>query len=86
MFYRVKEIEPLPDMILQIIFENGTIKRYDMKPLMDEREDFQDLKNNNLFKYARVAAKGLGIEWNGYIDLSCNELWYGGTAIEPNNC
>ncbi|MCL1893194.1 MAG: DUF2442 domain-containing protein [Holophagaceae bacterium] len=85
MFYRVKEIVLLPDLILKVIFENGIIKRYDMKPLMEEREEFQDLNNYNLFSYARVTTRGLGIEWNDYIDLSCNELWHGGTTIDSSN-
>jgi hypothetical protein len=82
MFHRVKDVQPLPTMILQIIFVDGCTKYYDVKPLMDKWDVFQDLTQNNLFDLVQVDAGGYGVIWNDYIDLACNELWYNGVETQ----
>ena len=82
MFYKVKKVSPLSDMILYIEFTDGGKKYYDVKPLMNKWEVFRDLKDNNLFDFVKVDVGGYGISWNDYIDLSCNELWFNGESIE----
>ena len=79
MFYKVKEVKPLENYILQIIFENGTTKYYDVKQLFNKFVIFQSLQNiQNLFEQVKVDTGGYGIYWNNEIDLSCNELWENG--------
>ena len=83
MFEKVKSIEPLNDFMLRAVFENGTIKLYDVKPIMNKITDFQDLKNNKIFKNVKVDAGGYGISWNDYLDLECTELWENGVTETP---
>lgn len=78
MFEKVKNVEPLHDFMLRVTFENGTIKRYDVKPLMDQIDDFKALKNTVLFKNVKTDIGGFGISWNDFIDLECTELWENG--------
>lgn len=78
MFEKIKSVEPLNDFILRIVFENGIVKTYDVKPLMDKIEDFKSLKNIALFKCVKTDVGGFGISWNEYIDLECTELWNNG--------
>lgn len=78
MFKKIKSIEPLNNFILRAVFENGVTKLYDVKPVMDKIVDFQDLKNNNIFKNVKVDVGGYGISWNDYLDLECTELWENG--------
>ena len=75
MFERIKSVEPLNNFVLRAVFENGVTKLYDVKPVMDKIVDFQDLKNNNIFKNVKVDIGGYGISWNDYLDLECTELW-----------
>ncbi len=82
MFYKIKNVIPLEDMILLVEFENGKMKKYDIKPLMNKWEIFKDLSNDALFPMVKVDNGGYGIVWNKYIDLSGNELWENG--IDPN--
>ena len=84
MFEKIKSVEPMNDFILRTVFENGVIKLYDVKPVMQKISVFQDLKNNNIFKNVKVDIGGYGISWNDYIDLECTELWENGiTQTRP---
>ena len=78
MFYKVKSVKPLPNMILYVIFANGESKYYDVKPLMNKWEVFKDLAHGGLFDVVKVDAGGYGVVWNDYIDLACDELWENG--------
>ena len=85
MFHKIKNVCPLPDMILYVEFINGSAKCYDVKPLMDKWEVFKDLTQGRLFDLVRVEACGYGVVWNEYIDLACNELWENGYAVERSD-
>ena len=78
MVHRIKSVQPLPDMVLHIEFQDGIAKTYDVKPLMDRFEVFKDLTVGGLFNLARVDTGGYGVVWNEYIDLACDELWENG--------
>ena len=78
MFYKIKEVEPLPDFNLLVHF---TKKKYDVKPLFDKWQSFQMLNLPKLFDCVRVDNGGYGIVWNDELDLSANELWDNGKTI-----
>lgn len=82
MFPKIKKVEPLNNLILRVTFENGTIKLYDVKPVMEKIDDFKPLENNALFKCVQTDIGGYGISWNDYIDLECTELWENGIIQE----
>ncbi len=82
MFYKVKNVTPLENLILLVEFENGDKKQYDIKPLMNQWAVFKDLNNHHLFRLVKVDTGGYGVVWNDYIDLACNELWENGMAVE----
>jgi hypothetical protein len=84
MFYKVKSVQPLPDMMLHVVFVNGDAKKYNVKPLMNKWEVFKDLAQDSLFKIVQVDASSNGIAWNEYIDLACNELWENGLDDASN--
>lgn len=77
---RVKEVTPLNDMMLSVLFVNGVRKRYDVKQLFDDfGQMFLPLKENPaLFKNVYVDCGGCGIAWNENIDISECELWENG--------
>ena len=49
MFYKIKNVKPLPDLILSVEFVSGEQKIYDVKPLLKKWDAFNDLKNEYLF-------------------------------------
>lgn len=76
MFNKVKAISPQSDFILLITFENNENRYYDIKPLFNKWDIFNDLKNIlGLYEQVKVDQGGFGISWNDDIDLSCNELY-----------
>ncbi|MCD7828133.1 MAG: DUF2442 domain-containing protein [Clostridiales bacterium] len=77
---RVREVEPLNNLMLSVLFTNGVRKRYDVKQLLPEYNGmFMPLKDNPpLFKSVYVDCGGCGIAWNEDIDISEWELWENG--------
>lgn len=81
-FHTIKSIKPLENMILEAVFWNGEIKKYDMKNLIKKYEVFKELENEELFDKVKVDIGGYGIVWNEEIDLSSEEIWVNGTTVE----
>jgi len=80
MFHRIKEVNPEQDMTLTVKFVTGEKKQYDVKPLLSKYKQFGVLNSlPGLFNCVQVDKGGYGIVWNDELDLSCDELWYGGT-------
>jgi len=78
---RISQVRACKDYVLHVTFENGVKKLYDLKPrLKDER--FKMLRDQGFFKAVQVDGGGFGISWNDDIDLSENEIWNEGKALE----
>ncbi len=75
---RIKEVKPLDNYTLEVLFSNGILKKYDMKPIIKKHPVFEDLRYNNLFKLVHVDCGGYGIAWNDTLDLSEYEIWKNG--------
>ena len=79
MFHKLKNIKPLKKYILEVTFQDNTIKHYDVSKLFEKWTIFQKLKTEEgLFEHVKIDIGGYGISWNDEIDLSCNELWENG--------
>lgn len=78
---KVVDAIPLEDMQLLIFFENGITKKFDVKPIMKDYPEFEDLKNPDLFNLVRVEPGGYGISWNEDLDCSEGELWENGVEV-----
>ncbi|HHY80401.1 MAG TPA: DUF2442 domain-containing protein [Thermoanaerobacter sp.] len=79
--YKVVSVKATDDYKLIVVFDNGTVKEYDMKPKLNEWP-FEMLKNKAFFKAVKVDAGGYGVSWNTEIDLSEYELWENGKEIK----
>ena len=83
MFHKVKTVNVIPDYRLSVQFAEGVTKIYDLKPLFEKWPVFRNLKNNDTLLYSvEVDTGGYGIIWNDDIDLSCDELFENGEAVE----
>ena len=82
MFHKVKSVIALNDYKLIVIFAEGITKIYDVKPLFNKYNIFNELKEDRLFYECVVDVDGYGISWNDEIDLSCDELYYNGKLIK----
>jgi hypothetical protein len=68
----VKNVRPLADYRLELTFENGEQRIFDLTPYL-ERGVFSRLQNRALFRMARVVAGS--VEWPGEVDLSYDTLY-----------
>lgn len=66
------EVKPLENYILKIKFDNGEIKKFDVKPYLNHKA-FIELKNPEMFKTVKIA--GLSIEWKNGADICPDELY-----------
>lgn len=82
MFHKIKNVMPLPDYRLSVQFSEGCTKIYDVKPLFERIPAFAELKDGNIFEDVYVDVGGHGIVWNDDLDLSCEELWDNGEAVD----
>ena len=78
----VKQVRPLKDYQLELIFENGEQRIFDVKPYL-KRGVFVRLQNRATFQAVRVVAGS--VEWPGELDLSYDTLYLESqpTAIAP---
>jgi len=70
----VISVKTLADYMLELVFENGEKRIFDMKPFLDKKP-FVKLHNSPLFFKASV---GFGtVVWPGNIDIAPETLWSG---------
>ena len=76
-FHKIKNVEALDDLTLQVLFENGEKRYYDLNKLIEINKNFEILRQNkDLFKLVKVDIQGYGVYWNDYLDISCDEIYY----------
>ncbi len=68
----VKSVKARNDYELELLFENGERRLFDMKPYLG-RGVFVRLQNRALFQAARVVTGS--VEWPGEVDLSYDTLY-----------
>ena len=66
---KIKSVQTKENLIISVVFFNGTTKEYDVKNLFNIYPQLQDLKDQNLFKSVQVDSGGYGISWNDNLDL-----------------
>ncbi len=69
---RVKSIQPMPDFELEIVFNNGEIKKFDVKPFMNLGL-FKELFDHSLFQTAK--AESGTVVWDNGLDICPDTLY-----------
>ncbi len=73
---KIKEIKPLEDLKLEVLFTSGVCKIYDVKKAMKYYEPFKEFEYNPyLFNQAHIDCGGCAVSWNDEIDVTEYELW-----------
>ena len=78
---KVVDVLPLDNLILLVTFENGVKKKYDVKQLFGQFENYKRLEDVNFFNSVKVDCGGYSICWDDEIDISEVELWDNGIEI-----
>jgi len=74
----VRSVRALEDYALEVSFENGESRRFDVKPYLD-RGIFVRLRDHEAFRAVRVVAGS--VEWANGLDLSYDTLYVEGQPI-----
>jgi hypothetical protein len=69
---RVEKVKPNPDHTVTLVFTNGEIRRFDVKPYLD-KGIFRKLKNLSAFNSVRPSLGS--IQWDGGQDLCPDTLY-----------
>ena len=78
---KIANVVPLSNMQLLVFFENGVIKKFDVKPIIKDYPEFEALKEPALFQMVKVEPGGYGVSWNEDLDCSEGELWENGVEV-----
>ena len=77
MFHKIVKLQIIQPYSLLAEYENGISKLYDVEPLFDRFQHFQQLKNG-LFQNAAIDMGGYGVVWSDEIDLDAQEIYNNG--------
>jgi len=75
----ISAIHANDDWTIDVAFDDGAERRFDVKPLLD-CEAFEPLRNLNAFKAIRN--RGYFVEWNNEVDLSADTLFLDGVSLK----
>jgi hypothetical protein len=75
----ITSIKANDDWTLDVAFNDGAERRFDVKPLLD-LEAFASLRHIGMFKTIRNG--GYFVEWESEIDLSADTLYLDGKSIK----
>ena len=79
MYIGVKNVKPLKDYKLELEFENGEKKIFDIKPYLNTGK-IAELMDENLFKQVRISFDA--IEWPNGLDLDPEFLYKNSEKLE----
>ena len=79
MYLAVKDVKPQDNYLLNLTFENGEKRQFDMKPYLDFGI-FQELKDLRLFKTVKTSFDS--IEWDNEADFDPEILYQKSLKIE----
>jgi hypothetical protein len=76
MIPKIKNIEPLDNFILHVIFDDGKNVLYDLNDDINNIPSYIDLKNiYGLFSQVKLDESRTCIFWNDYIDLPSDTIY-----------
>ena len=82
MLPKIKNITPLPDFCLRVVFDDGKSVVYDMKDDMAQIESYRDLRSiEGLFGQVQLDQSRTCVFWNEQIDLPSDTIYEYGRVI-----
>ena len=80
MFHRANELSFKKGTIVEIKFQDGVVKQYDMACLFDKYPQLDALKNRELFLSGRLSGF-YGIIWNDDLDVDTESIYEEGKTV-----
>lgn len=80
MFHKAVELNFVDNTIVEVKFQNGVVKQYDMSTLFDKYPQLQALKDRDLFLSGRLSGF-YGIIWNDALDIETETIYESGYTV-----
>lgn len=84
MFHKAIEWKPLEGTVLEMTFQDGLVKRYDMRTLFPKYPQLKQLEDRELFVAGRLLG-AYGIVWNDDLDMEAETIYEDGETIRKEN-
>ena len=81
MFHKAIALQFNEGTSLEVTFQNGEIKLYDMSVLFDKYPQLRTLENREFFLSGKLIG-AYGIIWNDEIDIEVETIYEDGTTVE----
>ena len=80
MFHKAINLEFKEGTALEVTFQNGDVRRYDMSTLFSKYPQLRALEDRELFLSGKLAGM-LGIIWNDDLDISVETIYESGELV-----
>ena len=80
MFHRAERIEYKEGTTLEVTFQDGLVKSYDIKRLFKKYPQMEILTDRNLFTSGKLTG-AYGIIWNDELDLEAETIYQEGKTV-----
>lgn len=81
MFHKAVKLDFKEGTILEVTFQDGKVKQYDMSVLFDKYPPFGALKNRDLFLSGQLMGS-YGIIWNDDLDIEAETVYEDGVTVK----
>ena len=80
MFHKAIGLTLLEGTSLEVVFQDGLVKRYDMSVLFPKYPQLKQLENRSLFLSGRMMG-AYGIVWNDDLDIETETIYEDGETV-----
>ena len=84
MFHKAVDLKLLEGTKIQVTFQNGVVKCYDMKNLFSKYPQLRELENRDLFLSGKLMGY-YGIIWNDDLDIETETIYEDGETIHKDS-
>lgn len=81
MFHKAISLKLLNNTLLEVVFQDGLVKRYDMKNLFSKYPQLRALEDRELFLKGRLVGF-YGVAWNDDLDIETETIYEDGETVQ----
>lgn len=83
MFHKAIDLKMLEGTALEVTFQDGVVKRYDMSVLFPKYPQLKALEDRSLFLSGKLMG-AYGIVWNDDLDIEAETVYEEGKTVREN--
>lgn len=83
MFHKATDVKFLEGTLLEVSFQNGQVKRFDMSRLFSKYPQLTALNDHDLFCSGKLMG-AYGIIWNDDLDIETESIYEDGITVRSN--